>query len=229
MAEQPYAATLPWFSEKCVRSLGALPAPEIPDLASTMTSPGSRPARSAAAGTASPRSDSSRDRRRAGAGTASRVELRQAVDRAVGQRRRRRIAPRLRLSASSKRKAPDRSMTRTPARQRRRHFAAKASGRARKTTSAPARRRCRAVISPSQMRARPGRARLVDWLDRHGGLEIGAWDAGPAGARAPVRHSRWRRPLRPDALLLSSVSEYLCSRTPSMRGSIVCKRNEESS
>ena len=42
----PKTATLPWFSEKCVRSVGALPAPETPDLASTMTSPSSIPAAS---------------------------------------------------------------------------------------------------------------------------------------------------------------------------------------
>ena len=36
---------LPWHSEKCVRSDGVLPAPDTPDLASTMTSaPGSEQA-----------------------------------------------------------------------------------------------------------------------------------------------------------------------------------------
>jgi hypothetical protein len=40
----PYAATLPWFSEKCVRSDGVLPAPEIPDFASTTIEPSSSPA-----------------------------------------------------------------------------------------------------------------------------------------------------------------------------------------
>ena len=38
----PYADRLPWRSEKWVRSDGVLPAPETPDLASTITSaPGS--------------------------------------------------------------------------------------------------------------------------------------------------------------------------------------------
>ena len=35
---------LPWHSEKCVRSLGVLPAPEMPDFASMMTPGSSSPA-----------------------------------------------------------------------------------------------------------------------------------------------------------------------------------------
>jgi hypothetical protein len=48
--KSPYAATLPWFSQKCVRSEGALPAPDTPDFASMMTSPPSRSRPASASG-----------------------------------------------------------------------------------------------------------------------------------------------------------------------------------
>ena len=177
----PYAATLPWFSEKCVRSVGALPAPEMPDFASMTTSLAAsiRPAR------ASGSERQQRGRRIAagvrdepGVADGRRLELASGRRRHPSGSARRRRIPARRAASSRSRNAPERSMTRKPASssggaelgrrrlgQRQEHDVCLAL-----TTS-----RSSGRTSPSQMRASAGRRRGV----------LVACETSPASASAP--------------------------------------------
>ena len=201
----PYAATDPWFSEKCVRSLGARPAPEMPDLASTIDAGAgveqARLARAAAAPAARP-SDSSPGWRRAsrrghrpGSARSARTPRRPAASCVAGYQLRPRAA------SSRMRNAPDRSMTRTPASTSGGASSAAAfSGTARNTTSMsvgePLRveRLDRAVPDPGQPRQGPrGRIRPTTTSRPRGGRAGG----GPAAPPVPDRRIRWLRRLPP--------------------------------
>ncbi len=166
-AKTPYAATLPWHSEKCVRSDGVLPAPEMPDLASTMTSVARRagrrrraaPAREAPPSDSSPgwrpaapRGSASRSRSvspyraaPAGAAVSGYQRCARASSRSGTRPRDRSRGRRARAAAARARRPPPR--------------AAPGTRRPRRSASAvDIERRDRAVPDPRERRQRPRRA-----------------------------------------------------------------------
>ena len=184
------------ISEKCVRSVGVLPAPETPDFASMMIAGlEQRRPRPAAAAPASRPSDSSRRTRQLCVAQLGPVPLGQAVgQRQIDGRRRVRIPALPQRRVAQPERAGEIEDPRAALRERRRDF-----GRQRTPAPPGTRRRCRrARRSRSKrldrrvpdIRAAAGSRRGSDALGPHRHCQLDVRDAGRAGAAARPRHTR---------------------------------------